>query len=79
MAVLTLNKTTGPTLTGTFNSIRLGGEGGPNSPSTPHVVLTSCTLTNGATLTTTAPWNLYIDPTTNTTVRVPLGDVQSLI
>ena len=79
MAILTLNKASGSTASGTFNSIRLGGEGGPNSVSTPHVVLTTTTLTSGAVLTTTAPWSLYVDPVTNTTIRVPLQDIQSLI
>ena len=78
MAVLTLNRSSGPTATVTFNSIR-SSAGDPGSAPGPHVVMTSVTLTNSATLTTTTPWSHYVDPTTATTIRVPLGHVASLI
>lgn len=77
MAVLTLNATTGSTLTGTFSAIT-SNPALPNTPPGPQVVLTSCTLTSGATLATTPPWNNFVDPITATTVRVPLTLVQSL-
>lgn len=77
MAVVVLNATTGPTLTGTF-SVITSNPALPNTPPGPQAVFTSCTLTNGATLTTTPPWSNFVDPLTTTTVRVPLGLIQSV-
>jgi hypothetical protein len=79
VAVLTLNVSTGSTLTGTFNSIT-SNPGIPNTPPGPQVVMTSCTLTAGGALTASTPgWGQFSDPVTPATARVPCRLIQSLV
>jgi len=72
MATLTTIDGGAQTLTGTFNSIKSTQQG-------LAVVLTSCTLAGGGTLTTALPFKDYVDPVTNTTVNIPLSKVASLV
>lgn len=79
MAVVTLFQSTGPTLTGTFNSIATGGASVNPGGGTSHAVFTSCTCTDGSTLTAHPVYKDWIDLTTATTVRVPLSRIKSVV
>lgn len=72
MALLTTIDGGAQTLSGTFNSIK-------STPAGVAVVLTSCTLSSGGALVGSRPFGDYVDPSTATTVNVPLSKVVSLI
>jgi hypothetical protein len=80
LAVVTLNASTGSTLTGTFNSIT-SNAAIPNTPPGPQAVFTTCTLTStaGALTATTPGWGQFSDPLTPATARIPLGLIQSVV
>ena len=68
MATLTTIDGGAQTLTGTFSKIANN-----------MVTLTTCTLAGGGALVGSKPFGDYVDPTTATTVNVPLSKVNTLV